>query len=74
MWRVLVVSCSCATHHAVKRALVGTEIGGCSLELLHANDSTAALAVLRRETNIAVTIIDCIEEVLDVESAGGPLV
>ncbi|MCB9947813.1 MAG: EAL domain-containing protein [Rhodospirillaceae bacterium] len=61
-WRVLVVDDDPDVHAATSFAVKGFEFNGRGFELLHAHTAQQALAILRREQDIAVALIDVVME------------
>lgn len=70
-WRILIVDDDVDVHAATKLALKGTAILGRPLSFLHAYSAAEAVAVLQREADIAVILLDV---VMENESAGLKLV
>lgn len=70
-WRVLVVDDEPDVHRATTFALAGVTILGRPLEFLHAYSATEATALLMREKEIAVILLDV---VMEREDAGLALV
>ena len=63
-WRVLVVDDDEDVHEATALALRGLDILGREIELLHARSAAEALDCLRRESDIAVILLDVVMETL----------
>ena len=63
-WRVLVVDDDQDVHEASVLALRGLEILGRPMQLLHAHSAAEALECLRRESDIAVILLDVVMETL----------
>ncbi len=70
-WRVLITDDDEEVHRATTFALRGLLIDGRPLDLLHASSAIEAEALLRRERNIAVAMLDV---VMETEDAGLRLV
>ena len=64
-WRILVVDDDADVHEATRFALKGIPILGRPVEFLHAHSGAEALAVLRREQDIAVLLLDVVMETPD---------
>ena len=71
VWRVLIVDDDVDVHQATKFALTNTPVLGRPLEFLHAYSAQEAEQVLRRESQIAVILLDV---VMESEDAGLKLV
>lgn len=61
-WRVLIVDDDLEVHEATVFSLGKTIIEGRRLEFLHAASASEALAILRREDDIAVIMLDVVME------------
>ncbi|MCD2516586.1 EAL domain-containing protein [Massilia sp. G4R7] len=61
-WRILVVDDDADVHSTTIFALKGVEMQGRSLEFLHAYSSEEAYAILAREPDIAVVLLDVVME------------
>ena len=66
-WRVLVVDDDEDVHESTAFGLRGMEIEGRPLQLLHAYSGADAIALLQRESDIAVILLDV---VMETENAG----
>jgi diguanylate cyclase (GGDEF)-like protein len=64
-WRILVVDDDADVHESTAYGLRGIEIEGRPLQLLHARSGADALALLARETDIAVILLDVVMETED---------
>ncbi len=63
-WRILVVDDDQDVHEATVLALRGLEVLDRPMQLLHAHSANEALDCLRRETDIAVILLDVVMETL----------
>ncbi|WP_295007873.1 EAL domain-containing protein [uncultured Dechloromonas sp.] len=61
-WRVLIVDDDRDVHEATEFALSGVEILGRKLELIHAFSGKEAIALLEREQDVAVVLLDVVME------------
>ncbi len=61
-WRILIVDDDRDVHEATEFALSGVEILGRRLQLIHAYSGAEAVAVLEREHDIAVALLDVVME------------
>jgi len=61
-WRILVVDDDADVHSTTTFALKGVEMQGRALEFLHAYSSEEARAILAREPDIAVILLDVVME------------
>lgn len=61
-WRVLIVDDDRDVHEATEFALSGVEILGRPLELIHAFSGKEAIALLEREQDVAVVLLDVVME------------
>ncbi len=61
-WRILIVDDDRDVHEATEFALSGVEILGRRLQLIHAYSGREAIAVLERENDIAVVLLDVVME------------
>ena len=64
-WRVLIVDDDADVHSTTTFALAGLEVQERPLEFLHAYSANAARALLAREANIAVILLDVVMEQAD---------
>jgi len=64
-WRVLIVDDDADVHSTTTFALAGLEVQERPLEFLHAYSANAARAVLAREADIAVILLDVVMEQAD---------
>lgn len=64
-WRVLIVDDDADVHEATRFALKGIPILGRPVAFLHAHSGAEALAVLRREQDVAVVLLDVVMETPD---------
>ena len=62
IWRILVVDDDPDVHESTRYALGNIEVAGRPLSLLHAHSGAEGLAVLRREKDIAVVLLDVVME------------
>lgn len=65
VWRVLIADDDVEVHRATEFALWGAEIEGRRLELLHANNATETLRLLREQADMAVAMLDVVMETPD---------
>jgi diguanylate cyclase (GGDEF)-like protein len=70
-WRIAVIDDDSDVHEATEYSLANTRILGHSLQLLHAHSAQEAIALLQRESDIAVILLDV---VMESEDAGLRLV
>ena len=70
-WRVLIVDDDADVHKATELAMQGLRIEGHGLSFLHASSAADARELMRRETDLAVVLLDV---VMESENAGLQLV
>ena len=61
-WRILIVDDDQDVHEATEFALVDVEILGRRLDLIHAYSGKEAIALLERESDVAVLLLDVVME------------
>jgi diguanylate cyclase (GGDEF)-like protein len=61
-WRILIIDDDADVHSTTTFALAGLEVQDRPLEFLHASSAQAARAVLARESDIAVILLDVVME------------
>ncbi|WP_326533177.1 EAL domain-containing protein [Pseudorhodoferax sp.] len=66
-WRILIVDDAEDVHESMRFGLRGMQIEGRPLQLLHAHSGASALALLAREPEVAVILLDV---VMETEQAG----
>jgi len=64
-WRILVVDDDADVHETTAFALNSLEVAGRPVELLHAMSAAEGVALLRRETDVAVALLDVVMETDD---------